>query len=120
MKKKTLRDTILQADDSKPEPIEIPEWGIEKGAAFVKPLDGDSRFKISQLATGAATSKTNIYITEAYVVEGLVDEDGEQIFSWDDRALLAKKNPEVLERIYRLVVKASGIRLEDGADAEKK
>ena len=115
MNAKQLKQQILNADDSKPTPVDISEWGI---SAFIKPLDGDDRFALAQLAL--SKSKENTYITEAYVCLGLVDENGDQIFSFDDRALLAKKNPLVIERLFKKVISASGIDEADQADLEKK
>lgn len=117
MNKEALRNKILDADDLKPISIPIPEWDIK---AFVRPLDGESRYRIGQLASEADLKLNNVYMTEAYVCEGLVNENGEQIFSIDDRALLAKKNPQVIERIYDKIVKLSGMLAEDQEAAEKK
>ena len=117
MSNKELREKILDADDAKPVPIKIKEWDI---SAFIKPLDGESRYRIGQLAITRDHQSENTYIAEAYVCEGLVDENGEQIFSFEDRALLAKKNPLVIERIYDKVVKASGMTAGDQVEAEKK
>lgn len=117
MSKQSLRESILAADDLPREPIKIPEWNL---SAFIKPLDGESRFKISQLATTADHTKSNSYIAEAYVCEGLVDDNGDQIFDFDDRGVLAKKNPDIIERIYKKVVALSGMSSSDQVDAEKK
>ena len=112
----TLRDKILAADDLKPIPIKIPEWGVD---AFIRPLDGEARFLISHLPDLGNKGK-NAYILEGYVCLGLVDKDGVPIFALDDRALLARKSPAVIERIYQKIIEASGIDDKTGDDAEKK
>ena len=120
MSKKSLKEKILASEDIQPEPVEIPEWGIGKGEAFLRPLDGDSRYKIGQLASGTDLQAENAYIAEAYVCESLFDEKGEQAFEFEDRALLAKKDPAVVERLYRRISELSGIDDTAEGDAEKK
>lgn len=117
MDRETLRAQIEAADDLPLQPVEIPEWDIE---AYIRPLDGESRYRIGQLSAGVDVAKENIYITEAYVCEGLVTENGERIFEIADRAILGTKSPAVLERLYNLIVEASGMLAEDEAEAEKK
>lgn len=112
----TIRDTILAAEDLQPEPISIPEWNVD---AFLRPLDGESRFRIGQLARPAVDDSENICFAEAYICEALVDETGERVFSFDDRKLLAKKDPAVIERLYKRITEISGISDEDEAEAEK-
>lgn len=123
MSAKSLRDRILQAEDIKPEPVEIPEWGLGKEQGhpvFLRPLDGDDRWRISRLAADADRTKQNIYITEAYVSLALVDENGERLIPFEDRRLLAQKNPLVLDRLFNRIVEISGMRAQDEVDAEKK
>lgn len=117
MSKQSIREAILAAEDIKPELTEIPEWGV---TAYLKPLDGDSRYKIGQLAGDSDLRSENAYIAEAYICEALVDENGEKIFDFEDRPLLAKKNPTVIERLYRRITELSGIDADLEADAEKK
>lgn len=123
MSKKALREKILAAEDIKPEPVDIPEWGVGENhgvPVYLRALDGEDRFAISQIAAAADSKKENIYITEAYVALALVDEDGDRIFELEERGALAKKDPQVLERLFDRIVEISGMRTEDEAAAEKK
>lgn len=117
MNTETIRNSILESDDLPLVPIDIDEWGV---SLFIRPLDGDSRFRLSQIAARAAASEENHYITEAYVCEGLVSKDGTKVFSLDDRSALASKNPELIERIWKRIAEASGMNKESLEEAEKK
>jgi len=114
--KKSIRDLILEAKDLEPEPVDIPEWGV---SGFIHPLDGEALYRLSKLAANMDSNK-NTHIVEAYVCEGLYDEDGEQVFSIDDRAELARKNPTVVMRLYERVLSVSNMGDEAEADLEKK
>lgn len=117
-----LRKSILDANDMLPEPVEIPEWNI---SAFLRGLDGEQRFALSHLEAPQTDGKdngkqANKYYVEAWVCLGLVDKNGEQIFTLDERVVLSKKNPLVLERLYERIAELSGVTKEQEEEAEKK
>ena len=117
MEAKNIREAILAAEDLHPIKVEIAEWGV-KGQ--LRPLDGESRYRISQLAATVDHKKENSCIAEAYICESLCDESGNRVFSLDDRKVLATKDPAVIERLYNQVLEISGITQEDEDAAEKK
>lgn len=102
-KNSSLRDSILASTDIEYEPIEIPEWDFK---GYIRELDGFSRFVLSEIASGQSRERNN-FVLEGYVCEGLVDENKVRVFSIDDREALSHKNPDVVMRIYRRVLKLS-------------
>jgi len=113
----SLKEKILAAEDMTPVPVKIPEWGVE---GQLRPLDGESRFRIAQLATATGPDSDNKCIAEAYVCESLRDKSGERVFEFEERSLLAKKSPQVIERLYEQIVEISGIQPSEEEDPEKK
>ena len=112
-----LKAAIFDAEDIKPEAVEVPEWGV---TVHLKALDGEARYRISELSASAKARTENSYVVEAYVTEGMVNENGERIIPFEERAMLAKKNPFVVERLCERILELSGIGSNAQADAEAK
>ena len=116
MSTEKMKAAILAADDLPLMPYKIPEWDF---VGTIKPLDGDARFRLSVLVADPKPGE-NIHLLEAYICEGLADDNGKPIFSIDDRSELAKKNPDIVDRVYRDVLKASKMDRAAEDKAEKK
>lgn len=115
-KTESLRDTILATDDLKFEAVEVPEWNF---SGFIRELNGESRWQLSQIAEEASGSK-NVHIVEAYVCEGLFDQDKKRVFTIEDRHQLANKNPIPILRLYRKILAISKMDQESVDSIEKK
>ena len=116
MSTEKMKAAILAADDLPLQPYTIPEWDF---VGTIKPLDGDARFRLTLLVSDPKPGE-NIHLLEAYICEGLADENGEPIFSIDERSELAKKNPDIVDRVYRAVLEASRMDREAEVEDEKK
>lgn len=115
-KTESLRDTILATDDLKFEAVEVPEWNF---SGFIRELNGESRWQLSQIAEEASGSK-NVHIVEAFVCEGLFDQDKKRVFTIEDRHQLANKNPVPILRLYRKILAISKMDQESVDSIEKK
>lgn len=115
-KTESLRDAILATDDLKFEAVEVPEWNF---SGFIRELNGESRWQLSQIAEEASGSK-NVHIVEAYVCEGLFDQDKKRVFTIEDRHQLANKNPIPILRLYRKILAISKMDQESVDSIEKK
>jgi len=94
-----IRQAILDADDLPTEPIDVPEWDM---TVYVRSMTGYER----DLYEGGLISKTGLPMSErmlnlrsTLVVLCTVDENGERIFTDDDKQLVGQKSAKALERI---------------------
>jgi hypothetical protein len=116
MSTEKIRAAILAADDLPLQPYKIPEWNF---VGMIKPLNGDARFRLSQLVADPKKGE-NMHLLEAYICEGLADDNGKPIFSIEDRGELAKKNPAIVDRVYRAILEVSKMDSVAEVEAEKK
>ncbi|MGE5611147.1 MAG: hypothetical protein ACM359_17990 [Bacillota bacterium] len=87
----SLKDTILGANDTKLEPVSVPEWNatvyvkvmsLEEGTAIDRIAEGDDALALAKRAT--------------FIIR---DEQGNRIFTEADAPALAKKSVKALRRI---------------------
>jgi len=115
MSKKIIltRDAILKAEDLPRELIEVPEWG---GSLYIRALTGTERdaFEASVVEQRGKSTKMNLRNIRAKLVAlTVVNEDGERLFSDADIKLLGGKSAAVLDRLFEVAQKLSGLRDED-------
>lgn len=102
-------DEILKAEDLKTERVEVPEWG---GDVIVRELKGKARdeFEASQyVKKGDKLEFTNENARAKLVVRSLVDEDGKLLFTPNQASFLGDKSGAVLDRLYDVAAKLSGL-----------
>jgi hypothetical protein len=94
------REQILASrkERSKPQRLEVPEWG---GEVFVKVLSAED-----QMSFGEGDPKT---MTGRVLVAALVDEEGERIFTDDDVAELMREEAPVIMRVFSVAAKVNGL-----------
>ncbi len=97
---------ILNFDDLRTKEVKVKWWkcgmtirelGLDDGLkmfAMAKDLDDNARIDAEDLAQ--------------VVAWGVIDESGERVFSDDDVAALAKKNPKPLMFLYNEIIALSG------------
>lgn len=101
-----LRDQILAAKDLKVSEIEIPEWGV---TVFASELCAGDFDKVM-----SAHDKEEAHVAVATsIILGIKDENDELVFTHDDIDALMTKSAGVLERLYKEVMKLSGLDLDD-------
>lgn len=105
------KEQILAADDLKRIPVDVPEWG---GKVYVTELTGAERGQFEMLMVGSDGKAKPIGeylpIMKAQLVgRTLVNETGERIFTNEEVDALAKKNSQVLERIFKVAEKLNSV-----------
>ncbi|WP_417534206.1 hypothetical protein [Marinobacterium stanieri] len=104
------RDQILAADDIKSEVVEVPEWG---GSVRVRTMTGTARDRLeAQMVASDGTADTT-NVRAKYVAAGIVDEQGEPVFTEGDIAALGKRSCAALDRVFEAVQRLSGVTNKD-------
>ena len=107
------RKAILAKKDIKIEPVKVPEWG---GSVFVKSLNGEERddFENSMWEGRGEDRKENMNNLRArFIVLVVCDEEGNRIFSDADAPAVGKKNAAILNKIFTVGQRLSGMTKED-------
>ncbi|MGW0579638.1 hypothetical protein ACWD25_27565 [Streptomyces sp. NPDC002920] len=111
---------ILEAEDTKTEPVDIPDWG---GEVLVRGLTGaerdDYEASIQQIRPRPDGSKEVVWVRgnarARLLVKCLIDDQGNRLFKDSDAPALGKKNGAILDRLYDVAAELSGM----GDAAEK-
>jgi|SRR5690554_5882572 len=103
------RDDILKASDIETREVDVPEWG---GKVYVRGLTGSERdayeaslvqFRGKQRVPDLANARAKL------VVRCIVDEEGNRVFTDADANALGKKSGAVLDRLFEVASKLSGL-----------
>lgn len=113
------RDAILNAKDIKTQEVDVPEWG---GIVLVKSLNGIERDKFEASiyefkGTNVKYNRDNI--RAKLIVQTVVDENLNPVFSIADVEGLGKKSAAALDKVFAVAQKLSGISAEDVEELEK-
>ena len=109
-------DDILNADDLKPEPVEVPEWG---GTVLVKGMSGTERDKfegamLNENMSGVSKDKAMERYRARLAASCLVDENGKRLFQGDAvMKRLGEKSGQALTRVVEVASRLSGLTDED-------
>lgn len=115
MSKYLSREEILAAQDLRTDEVETPEWA-EGGTVLIREL---SAAEVDQLGFDVAKEDGSVDLRRArgmrfrLVAWGVIDEDGNNLFSVKDAKALGKKSRIVIDRIAEAVMKLSGLGDED-------
>lgn len=107
------RGQILAAEDMPTEIVDVPEWG---GSVKVKTLTGAERdaFEARGIIGRGRNREVNIQnIRARLVVETVVDDDCQPLFSRADINALGRKSSKALDRVFNAAMRLSGISEED-------
>ena len=111
------REQILAAVDQKIEAVDVPEWG---GTVYVRNLTGKRRdqFERSRYrVVGKGTDKDVEVVTEntraSLLAMTVCDKDGVLVFTEADIEALGEKNGAVLDRLFDVAQRLSGMRPAD-------
>lgn len=99
------RDAILAATDTKTESVDVPEWG---GSVVVRSMTAGARDKFDSLVSatkGVGYSGVRLWV----VLQCCVNDVGELLFKPEDEAALRLKSSVVIERIFDVALRLSGI-----------
>jgi hypothetical protein len=109
-------DEILNAEDLKPEPVDVPEWG---GTVLVKGMSGTARdqFEAAMMndnMSGVAKDKAMEMYRARLAAACLVDENGKRLFQGTAVVKrLGEKSAQALTRVAEVASRLSGLTDED-------
>ncbi|MER6534680.1 hypothetical protein ABT215_12895 [Streptomyces sp900105755] len=118
------RDAILGAVDVQTEKVDVPEWG---GDVIVRGLTGDEldnfqgsirQFRPSFDGKGMEPVLVQDGMRAKLLVKCLVDEAGERLFTDQDAPALGAKNGSVIDRLYDVAARLSGLSEEEKEELE--
>jgi hypothetical protein len=113
------RDAILGAVDVQTEKVDVPEWG---GDVFVRGLTGDEldnfqgsirQFRPSFDGKGMEPVLIQDGMRAKLLVKCLVDELGARLFTDQDASALGGKSGTVIDRLYDVAARLSGLSEEE-------
>lgn len=113
------RDAILGAQDIKTEEVPVPEWG---GSVFVRGLTAAQRdsFEASMFVGEGDDRKFSAEnIRAKLLVRCLVNEAGERLFADNEDEVLGAHSGAVLDRLFTVAQRLSGIARDDLKNAVK-
>lgn len=115
-----LKQIILDADDLAHEDLEVPEWGVTVRIRGLSGTDRD-RYEAQQVAVRRAGNSAELELRLAdyrskLVVRCLVDPaTDERIFADGDAPALGRKSGLVIDRLFEIARRLSG--MDDNAEA---
>jgi hypothetical protein len=111
----SLRDKILAAADIPSETVEVPEWNA---TLLIKGMTAADRLSLMQNAVDPNSGNVDMSIVYPDVVVACAydPDNGERVFSDDDKALIMGKASAAVEKVASVGLRLSGIGKED-ADA---
>ena len=118
------RDAILGAVDVQTEKVDVPEWG---GDVIVRGLTGDEldafqgsirQFRPTFDGKGMEPVLIQEGMRAKLLVKCLVDEAGERLFTDQDAPALGAKSGTVIDRLYDVAARLSGLSEEERAELE--
>lgn len=115
-----LRDDILDADDLRREPVEVPEWGLEDGL-YVQELPAlnmqEWATEMEEFQEKLQSGTADVDWRARLLVETLVDEDGERVFEDGDMADLSRKANSVIDRLADQAMRVNGFEPDEMIEA---
>jgi hypothetical protein len=110
------RDQVLNADDCRPQAVEVPEWG---GTIYVRQMSAAERDRL-EAETFRPNGKHNLAnLSARTVVLCACDAGGRRLFSDRDAEALGKKSAAAVSRVFKVVQQVNGLNAEAVEDAEK-
>lgn len=113
------RDQILAADDIKTERIAVPEWG---GDVLLRGLTAKERGRAVKACTRMVGNKpdTDFGALQVQMISmSAIDEAGTRLFTDNDVQVLSGKHSGVIEKIFTVVAKLSGVAEDEIAEMRK-
>lgn len=114
------RDDILAMDDLARELVTIPEWG--NGQVYVRSLTSEEKdhwdaenYRLLEETPGGNLQNWHARL----LVLAVCDEQGMPILTLSDAQRLGKKSAKVVQRLYDIAARLSGMREEDTEALQK-
>lgn len=109
----SLRDEILAVDDLDVREVKVPEWNQ---IVWIKALSGKERDAYEQSLVqlrGDEPIPNMGNLRAKLVARALADEDGKRVFTDQDINALGGKSAVVLDRLFDIAAKMSGLNRDD-------
>lgn len=102
------RDEILAVNDLQIQAVDVPEWG---GKVYIRGLRGRERDQYEESLLGGAIGGRISYdnARAKLLVRCICDEHGERIFRDEDADVLGTKSAIVLDRLFGIASRISGL-----------
>lgn len=112
-----LRETILSAQDTQKQTVEVPEWGV---TVEVRGMTGHQRNEFIAACVDPATGKPRFdRIYSQVIIACTFDpETGLPVFEATDRDVLDSKAASATERIAKVALEMSGLGDDAAEDAK--
>ena len=107
-----LREQILAASDLKISTVHVEQWNLD---ITVRELNAGQRDEVISLHS-KSDPMTAVYRT---ITLGAIDEEGNQVFEEGDAEKLAEKSDSALGKIYKEIIKLSGLGAGEESEAGK-
>lgn len=109
------REAILSAKDWETKDVEIPKWGTVR----IRNLTVAERLDFAKEFGAELTGEDSCKLLCKVVVASVIDEEGNQVFKWEDVEKLLTKNWANIEKLADAVFKFNGLAREVIDEAEK-
>ncbi len=103
------RAAIIAVNDLKREEVEVPEWG---GTVIVRELTAKERDTFFEWVRKKGDDAFPEFRVRA-VRLSLIDEQGDHLFMAEDEPELARKSTAVIDRLFEVASKLSGLQQKD-------
>lgn len=111
------RDAILGASDIQTETVDVPEWG---GKVTIRGLTGreldDYQNSLRKIVRDQVVMQPNS--RAKLLVKSIVDDQGSRLFTDKDVDALARRSGRVLDRLWDVAARLSGITDEEQEEME--
>ena len=105
---------IIQCDDKKLEPVDVPEWG---GTVWIRTMTASERDAFEQefvdLRQGKTRSGTVANVRAKFAARVLCDQHGVRLFEDKDITELGRKSASALDRVFDAGMKLNGFSQRD-------
>ena len=102
-------EQILNAADAKTHEVTVPEWG---GEVFIRVMSVGER-DANELEWLRNKDKGVTNFRTKFLIKVLSDKDGNRMFKDEQLSQLAKKDGDVMDRLFKLAMKHNSLTEED-------
>jgi len=111
----TNKADIWDVDDYVTEEVRVPEWDRNgnEASVLVRTLSGAQRDKFESSIAGDGNKPNLKNFRARYVVQVVVDESGNRVFTDNDAERLGNKSAKAIDRIYTAAQKLNKMSADD-------
>jgi len=112
----TIRDTILNVDDTVTEIVDVPEWGVKIEVHGLTVKEQQAFMKSVRKRTGTKTDfelDDDKFVIQLVIRTSYDPDSGVRVFEQADASMLAGKSGKAVSRLHTVAAKLSGFTDED-------